>query len=44
MQKLDINKKEYTIQDVKELVDKLVAKKTITEQEVNAININKIYQ
>ena len=32
MQKLDINKKEYTIQDVKELVDKLVAKKIITEQ------------
>ena len=44
MQKLDINKKEYTIQDVKELVDKLVAKKTITEQEANAINIKKIYQ
>ena len=44
MQKLDINKKEYTIQDVKELLDKLVAKKTITEQEANAINIKKIYQ
>jgi ATP-dependent helicase/nuclease subunit A len=44
MQKLDINKKEYTIQNVKELVDKLVAKKTITEQEANAINIKKIYQ
>lgn len=41
MQKLDINKKEYTIQDVKELLDKLVAKKTITEQEANAINIRK---
>ena len=27
----------------KELVDKLVAKKTITEQEANAINIKKIY-
>ena len=44
MQKLDINKKEYTIQDIKELLDKLVAKKTITEQEANAINIKKIYQ
>ena len=44
MQKLDINKKEYTIQDVKELLDKLVAMKTITEQEANAINIKKIYQ
>ena len=44
MQKLDINKKEYTIQNVKELLDKLVAKKTITEQEANAINIKKIYQ
>ena len=28
----------------KELLDKLVAKKTITEQEANAINIKKIYQ
>ena len=44
MQKLDIRKKEYTINDIKELVDKLVAKKNITEQEANSINLKKVLQ
>ena len=44
MQKLDLNKKNYTYNDVKELVDELEAKKIITSKEAEAININKIYQ
>ena len=44
MQKLDLNKKNYTFNDVKELVDELEAKKIITSKEAEAININKIYQ
>ena len=44
MQKLDIRKKEYTINDIKEIVDKLVAKKNITEQEANSINLKKVLQ
>mgnify|MGYP004536233875 FL=1 len=44
MQKLDLTKKEYTFNDVKELVNKLVEKKIITLKEANAININKVYQ
>ena len=44
MQKLDLNKKNYTYNDVKELVDELEVKKIITSKEAEAININKIYQ
>ena len=44
MQKLDLNKKNYTYNDVKELVDELEAKKIIISKEAEAININKIYQ
>ena len=44
MQKLDLSKKEYTYNDVKELVELLKSKKIITEKEADAININKIYQ
>ena len=44
MQKLDLNKKNYTYNDVKELVDELEEKKIITSKEAEAININKIYQ
>ena len=44
MQKLDLNQKNYTYNDVKELVNELEAKKIITSKEAEAININKIYQ
>ena len=44
MQKLDLTKQTYTLDDVKELVDKLEAKKIITAKEAKAININKVYQ
>ena len=44
MQKLDLSKSIYTYDDVKQLIAELVAKKTITEKEADAININKIYQ
>ena len=44
MQKLDLTKATYTLDDVKELVAKLEAKKIITSKEAEAININKVYQ
>ena len=44
MQKLDLSKKIYTLDDMKELVAKLEAKKIITPKEAEAININKVYQ
>ena len=44
MQKLDLTKRTYTFDDVKELVAKLEAKKIITQKEAEAININKLYQ
>ena len=44
MQKLDLTKHTYTIDDVKELVAKFEAKRIITSKEAEAININKVYQ
>ena len=44
MQKLDLTKKMYTYNDIKELVAKLEMKKIITPKQAEAININKIYQ
>ena len=44
MQKLDLTKKTYTFDDVKELVVKLETKKIITSKEAKVININKVYQ
>ena len=44
MQKLDVKKQEYNIEEIKELVEKLVVKKIITQQEANVINLNKILQ
>ena len=44
MQKLDLTKRTYTFDDVKELVAKLETKKIITPKEAEAININKVYQ
>ena len=44
MQKLDVKKQEYNIEEIKELVEKLVTKKIITQQEANVINLNKILQ
>ena len=44
MQKLDLSKSIYTLNDIKELVSKLEAKKIITSKEAEAININKVYQ
>ena len=44
MQKLDIAKKEYILEDVKKLVDELQIKKIISQKEAEAININKVYQ
>ena len=44
MQKLDVKKQEYNLEGIKELVEKLVAKKIITQQEAYAINLNKILQ
>lgn len=44
MQKLDLSKKIYTYDDVKQLVTELEAKKIITSKEAEAININKVYQ
>ena len=44
MQKLDLSKKTYTFEEIKELVEKLVAKKTITQKQAEVINLNKIYQ
>ncbi len=43
MQKLDITKKSYTIEEIKELVEKLQAKKIISQKEAEAINIKKVY-
>ena len=43
MQKLDITKKSYTIEDIKDLVEKLQAKKIISQKEAEAINIKKVY-
>ena len=42
MQKLDVKKQEYNPSEIKELVEKLVAKKIITQLEANSINLNKI--
>ena len=44
MQKLDLTKKIYTYNDIKELVAKLKMQKIITKKQAEAININKIYQ
>jgi len=44
MQKLDLSKKTYTYDDVKQLVAQLEVKKIITAKEAEAININKVYQ
>ena len=43
MQRLNY-KKDYTINDIKELIEELQAKKIITEQESKSINPNKIYK
>lgn len=43
MQRLN-PKKEYTLDDVKELIQELQAKKIITEQEAKAINPEKVYK
>ncbi|MCI8273423.1 MAG: helicase-exonuclease AddAB subunit AddA [Clostridia bacterium] len=42
MQKLEL--KEYTYNEIKELIEKLEAKKIITKKEAESININKVYQ
>ena len=44
MQKLDLTKKMYTYNDVKDLVAKLEIQKIITQKQAEAININKVYQ
>ena len=44
MQKLDLNRKIYTYEDIKRLVNKLENKKIITTKEAETINLNKIYQ
>ena len=44
MQKLDLSKKGYTYNDVKDLVEQLTIKNIITQKEADAININKVYQ
>lgn len=44
MQKLDLNKRTYTYNDVKKLIAELEAKKIIATKEAEAININKVYQ
>ena len=43
MQKLDYTK-DYTLQDIEELIQELQAKNIITEREANAINPDKIYK
>ena len=43
MQRLNY-KKEYTLEDIKELIQLLYSKKIITEQEANSINPNIIYK
>lgn len=44
MQKLDLNKKVYTFDDIKKLVEELEVKQIITSKEAEAININKVYK
>ena len=44
MQKLDLNQKNYSFNEIKELVNEIEARKIITLKEAEAININKIYQ
>ena len=44
MQKLDINKKVYNYDDVKQLISELEMKKIISSKEAEAININNIVQ
>ena len=44
MQKLDINKKVYSYDDVKQLINELEMKKIISSKEAEAININNIVQ
>ena len=44
MQKLDLTKKMYTYNDVKDLVAKLEIQKIITQKQAEAINISKVYQ
>ena len=44
MQKLDVLKAEYSYEEIKELIQKLVFQKTITLKEAEAIPINKVYQ
>jgi ATP-dependent helicase/nuclease subunit A len=44
LQKLDLSKKIYTYDDVKQLVEELKSKRIITEKEADVININKVYQ
>ena len=43
MQKLD-NSKDYTLQEVKELIEQMRLKNQLTQMQHNAININKIYK
>ena len=43
MQKLELSKKEYTKNDIKQFIEKLKEKKIITEKEAEAINIMKVY-
>ena len=44
MQKLDIRKSNYTIDDIRKLVNDLKFKQIITPLEAEAININKVYK
>ena len=44
MQNLDLNNRKYTIEEIKEMIEKMIAKKTITQQEADEINFNKIYK
>ena len=44
MQKLDIRKSNYTIDDIRKLVNDLEFKQIITPLEAEAININKVYK
>lgn len=43
MQKLD-NSRDYTLQDIKDLVEDMRLKNQITKKQLEAININKIYK
>ena len=44
MQKLDLNNKNYTYNQIKELIQDLENRKIITHKEAESININKVYQ